>query len=456
MAHMERERILIISHSYTPFINPRAFRWSAIAECWAQQGFKVDIITSWLPNLKRFEILNGVEIHRIGGGVIERLRTALRPKSRATTAGNPLQSAKSTTGIFSKLSGWILAVAKFANDKIWKNIYWPDYACLWIGSASLKAHELCAMERYATVISVSDPFSSHLAGKSVKVQYPGINWIADIGDPFCFRQDNPTNNHTFYRKLNYRKERQIFEMADAISVTTETTGRKYAELFPHTSAKIKIIPPMMAETATANDGDRVLPENKNIKLVYVGTLYRSIRNPEYLLKLFKSLLSAHAKMNIELHFFGGNDDCRDIFEPYQFLFADKLTLHGLVSRSKVFKATSEADVLINIGNDNPYQLPSKLVEYAWQGKPIVNLHTIENDSSKGFLRDYPVILNLATSPNSSMEEQVRKLADFINRLPMPVSEKFLHNWREQFGVKTIANEYAKLIERDSIIEQVPA
>ena len=456
MAHMEREHTLIISHSYTPLLNPRAFRWSAIAEYWARQGFKVDVITSWLPGLNRFEILNGVEIHRIGGSVIERLRAVLRPKSRATTVENALHTVKSHRGLFSKICGWIFTMAKVLNDKVWKNIYWPDYACLWIGFAASKALELCVMERYGTVISVSDPFSSHLAGKNVKTNYPEITWLVDIGDPFCFRHDSPTNNHTLYSKLNYRKERQIFEMADAISVTTETTRRKYAELFANTAGKIKVIPPMMTETVRASDGQRVFKENKNIKLVYVGTLYRSIRNPEYLLKLFKSLLSTHGKMNVELHLFGGHDDCRDIVAPYQLLFADKFVLHGLTSRTKVLEAMAEADILINIGNNNPYQLPSKLVEYAGLGKPIVNLHSIDNDSSKEFLKDYPAILNLDTRPNSSIEEQVRKLADFINRLPISVNESFLNNWRKTFGVETIANEYSKLIKHESNIEQVPA
>ena len=137
------------------------------------------------------------------------------------------------------------------------------------------------------------------------------------------------------------------------------------------------------------------------------------------------------------------------------LFADKLVLHGLVNRTKVFNAMSEAGVLINIGNDNPYQLPSKLVEYAWLGKPIVNLHSIDNDSSREFLKEYPAILNLDIRPNSSMEEQVRKLADFINRLPIIVSENFLHNWRKQFGAGTIADEYAKLIiEKEKKVECV--
>jgi len=451
---MDSERILIISHSYKPFLNPRAFRWSAIAEHWAGQGKDVDVITSWLPGLKRYELTNGVEVHRVGGSISERIRAILRPKERAATVHSIEKTNLSRRNILRRILGWVLTSAIFINDKLWKNIYWPDYACLWISPASTKALELCEMENYGTMISVSDPYSSHLAGKRVKSRYSDISWLVDIGDPFCFRHDCPANNHTLYGKLNHRKERRIFELADTISVTTETTGRKYAELFAHSAGKIKVIPPLMTETALTNDGQRILPENRNIKLVYIGTLYRSIRNPEYLLKLFKSLLSTHGKANVELHFFGGYDDCRDIFEPYQLLFSDSLFLHGLVSRAIVFKAMSEADILINIGNTNPDQLPSKLVEYAWLAKPIVNLHSVENDSSKEFLANYSALLNLDTRPNSSIEEQVRKLADFINRLPMKIDESFLRNWRKRFSVVTIAGEYLTVMNRRIRMESI--
>ncbi|HEX2896701.1 MAG TPA: hypothetical protein VHP63_01445, partial [candidate division Zixibacteria bacterium] len=351
MAHMDSERILVISHSYKPFLNPRAFRWSAIAEHWALQGKDVDVITSWLPGLKRYELVNGVEIHRVGGSITERFRAILRPKERSTmphTIENKNQVRLSTLQI---IFGWALRAALFVNDKIWKNIYWPDYACLWITPASNKALELCAMEKYRTVISVSDPFSSHLSGLNVKLKYPEMKWLVDIGDPFSFRHDNPTNNHRLYRKLNYRKENQVLALADSISVTTNGTRQKYSESFECVGSKLKVIPPILSKLPIVQEGKRILPENKNIKFLYVGTLYRTIRNPEYLLKLFRSLLTMNQTVNAELHFFGGYDDCQEIIAPYQLLFADRLVLHGLVEQSVVLKAMSEADILINIGNN---------------------------------------------------------------------------------------------------------
>ena len=447
MAHMERERILIITHSYTPFLNPRAYRWSAVCEHWVIEGKQVDVIASWLPGLRRFEILNGVEVHRVGGSILERLRAILRPKSRSTVEINGEAIERRSRNIIKVIGRWVFGVVKYIHDKVWKNLYWPDYACSWIAPAVSKGLELCEMIKYSTVISVSDPFSSHIAGKKIKRNDPDIKWLVDIGDPFCFRHDNPTNNHNLYRKLNYRKEHQIFELADCISVTTENTRKKYAELFSGMGRKIKVIPPLMTVFSPNISDDKILSPNKKIKLVYVGTLYRSIRNPEYLLNLFEVLASIPGHDNVELHFFGGFDDCRDVFEKYRYLFGQKLFLHGLVNRSKVMQAMKEADILVNIGNNNPYQLPSKLVEYVTMEKPILNLHTIDSDSSKEFLDGYPALLNLHTCPSNSIYDQAHELGGFIKSIPIEIDDNFKTVWRGKFGIEQIASEYFSLLQQ---------
>jgi len=452
LAHRGREHILIISHSYTPFINPRAFRWSAIAEYWAQEGKDVDVVCSWLPGLRRYELVNGVEVHRIGGNVTERLRARLRPTTRTTVESSSKIAENATNTPVRKLGNWIIGALRFFHDVIWKNIYWPDYACLWINSAATKALELCNMVRYDAVISVSDPFSSHLAGQSVKIAFPEKKWMVDIGDPFCFRHDNATNNHKLYRKYNYQAEEKVITKADIVTVTNGDTKAKYSELFPGCSNKIQVIHPMMKEIDLPQNRERILPENNRTKLVYVGTLYRSIRNPEYLLKMFLELKALPNSKVIELHIFGGYDDCRDIFDAYRSRLGDKLVLHGLVSRSKVLAAMSEADVLVNIGNDNPYQLPSKLVEYSWLGKPIVNLHSIDKDSSKSFLKQYPVILNIHTRSSDPLELQTQKLSQFLQSLPIAIEESFLRNWRTQFGVEAVSNQYAVALEHTRVLE----
>ena len=132
-------------------------------------------------------------------------------------------------------------------------------------------------------------------------------------------------------------------------------------LYPLTEAS-----PLFASTDTdpnkPETGDPFLKGNRK-KLLVVGTLYKKIRNPVFLLRLFDEILKTDTGENVELHFMGAVNECRTFFEAYQEIIGDKIILHGLCKRDDVVKAMSEADILVNISNRTCFQLPSKLVEY---------------------------------------------------------------------------------------------
>lgn len=439
---MDTQRALIITHSYSPVVNPRAFRWTAVAEVWAGRGLKVDIVCAWHPGLERIDQINGVDIYRVGGGLSEKIRQGWR-QTKAAPA-NP-ESSPRINGSFRNDTGKISRLAKRVHDLTWKKLYWPDYACLWFWPARQKTLDLLRRRYYKFAISVSDPFTGHLVGEYIKREHPALPWMVDIGDPFAFRHDTPTNNHELYRNLNYRVERRIFARADFITVTCAQTLQKYRELFPESATKLSVVPPLMppVESPLAVSADRA-PDGK-IKLLFLGTLYKAIRNPDFLLRLFAELLQTDLGQRLELHFYGGVDDCREFFQPYHGLLNSRIFVWGLVDRRQALQAISEADILVNISNDNPYQLPSKIVEYAWTGKPIVNLCRLENDTSADFLREYPSLLNIQQSGPGPQPAHVESFYRFIKQGMRPVGRDFLANWRKRFSPESISAIYETIL-----------
>jgi hypothetical protein len=439
--------ILIISHHYTPDNSPRAFRWSAIAEYWAKQGYHVDVVCAWKPGLLESEILNGVYVCRTGGKTTESLRDGFGiKKPSGKTPGNQETYAGST------LRHEDRHLVKWIHDHTWKKVYWPDYACLWYFSAVKKAEQLLEKNHYNSLISVSHPFTGHLIGLKLKKKYPQIKWVVDIGDPFCFLEETQTNNHRLYRRLNYKSERKIFNYADAIAVTTKPTLVKYAELFPENASKICVIPPLFSQINNNESTSSLFPKNQKLRLVFIGTLYKNIRSPDYLLFLFSKLLDTDIGNRLELHFFGNVHDCHDSFNKYQVLLSTKIFLHGQVSREKAAQAMKEANVLINIGNNTSYQLPSKVVEYASTGKPILNLVKAKSDSLISFFDAYPVSMCLLEESESLPSAQLDNLLEFIKN-PPHIDIQFLEQWLYQFQIETISNAYIELMNRKSCIIQ---
>lgn len=401
-------RILLVTHDYSPLPSPRAFRWTALAEDFVQRhGAEVDVITRAVAGSAAFEVKGGVRLFRVG---------------RALSGGS---------GTSAPPSSW-----KALLRGLWRMLRWPDYAGPWYFPATRQAKKLLTEKEYDYLISVSHPFTGHLVGLRIQRWRPRLKWMIDIGDPFAFLEEPPANNTKLYRTLNYWIERKILARADRISVTTTQTALRYIQLFALAQEKITVIPPLLAviprATAMTSSGGCK-------KLVYFGTLYREIRSPEPVLRLFRALVERFPQIEAELHFYGAVNDCADLFSGK----SDRVFVHGLVSRDEVERLRTQADILIHLGNKTNLQLPSKTVEYMASGKPIVNfVNSVEDTSSEIFAR-YPALMTvLVRSENSS--QVVQDFAKFIAE-SSPLPQNRVLDAIAPFTIEKVSGEYWRLL-----------
>jgi hypothetical protein len=441
-------KLLIVTHNYMPNINARALRWSAISEYWVSKGIEVDIICGWNPGLALDEVIKGVRINRVGGEVIEKQKTILSTKlfSSIATKTKSFNKINDIGANAKTYSAYLLKVIRRLYDSTWKKIYWPDYACLWYFNALKKARQLCERERYDAIISVSLPFTGHLIGLWLKKRYYSIPWIVDTGDPFCFMDITAVNNHAFYSKLNYRIERKVFKEADQVSVTTPETALRYRKLFPESSHKISVTPPLLDHRFNRIEKKNQIFDDSKINLSYTGSFYKRIREPDTILFLFEHLFreKPNLKTILRLHFIGSVDGFRHSFEGSKELIG-LYNLYGPQPREVVSKILEESDVLINLGNTTSYQLPSKVVEYAGSGKPILNICSSERDSSLQFLNGYDLSMNVIIK-NGLLFCDIAKVASFIVRNAKKSLDKdALKEFIKPYQIEEISNQYLFLI-----------
>lgn len=425
-------KVLVVTHEYAPALNPRAFRWTAVAEALAARGHGVEVVTSAVPGQPLREERGGVRVHRVGG-VSESLRRRLLG---ARPDAPPAADAASRGGAQS--------LAKAVHDRTWKQLYWPDYACLWYPAAVRRAKALLREGGHDRLVSVSHPFTGHLVGAALKAERPGVRWLVDVGDPFAFVQGTPVNNARLYGPLNYRAERRVLDGADSVSVTTGPTKVRYAEEFPGSAHKLVVVPPLLSLDGAGGGGGRFLPERPGRRrMVFVGTLYRDLRSPEPLLRLFDALLRTEAGSGLELHFVGIMNGCEDVLAPYQHLMDDRIFLHGTVPRERALRAMHDADVLVNLGNASGYQLPSKVVEYASTGRPVLNLAGAEHDVSVDFFSTYPVALQLPHDDDGG-PQTVARVAGFLAQA-RPADPAEIERAVAPFRVDAITDAYERLL-----------
>lgn len=436
-------RLLILTFSYAPRPNPRAIRWTALAEEFARHGNDVAVITGWQPGELSEETLNGVRIFRVGSHFVEPLRQYLaKGRSRGAQTTAHASTLDKSAGIAARVLGWV-------NRALWSKLWWPDSTCVWYGPAVRKARELLRSAPFNTVISVSPTFTAVLAGYRTFTNAPAsCNWILDLGDPFSFMEQAPPNNFRLYCKLNRWFERRAFNRAGAISVTNEATRVLYAQLYPESASKITVIPPLLATQPLPDPPENYAPHlrDKCIRLVFVGTLYGGIRRPDFLLQLFERADIPGA----ELHFFGNIHECRDSIAKYS-VRNKNIVVHGTVSREAALQAIKNADVLVNLGNDTPFQLPSKLVEYAATGKRIISISRLASDSSIAFLEEYPNTLCISDQGRAPTADQIREFVSFCeNQNRGTVDEDVLKAFMRPFTLPVIAAHYNALFTTQAV------
>lgn len=389
-------------------------RWSQIVNHWEELGYKIYIITASLSENK--EISANSHILRVKENLFGQLRHRLGKKSSIDNKTISLEEEKKG------LLRMVKKVISYIYRVFIRNLQWPDYAWTWISKAYRETNRLIKEEGpFDVMISVSHPFSSHLVAKRAKAKNPEIRWIADNGDPFSFLKESQPNNFDLYKNLNFTKEEEVFQCSDYASVTTNETKKVYKNLFSNIENKIKVIPPLIDEELLnyiKRNGIKHRENTKLLNLVFTGTLYSKIRNPVFLLDLLEEV-NRIIPNKIAMNFYGlTNDfDIRDL-KPYNY----PIIFHGEVEKSQIIRQQISADVLVNIGNSTHYQLPSKIVDYALTGKPILNISSLKNDSSSNFLNSYPNSKTVCLTDILD-EKKVSEVASFLNnRQILPLNE----------------------------------
>lgn len=434
-------KILVICYFYYPDESPRSSRWTALSEYFVTQGYEVDVICKRVPNALAYEELNGVYVHRVGSNILDKLRKQITVQPKMDQSQG---CQNSFFAIFSRLINQSIRKIIYGVNFFWKQIVWPDKYCLWYFAAVSKLKKLSSNKIFDVVITVSYPFVDHLLGYKVKKFQPKALWMVDIGDPFHFFCDQGVRyNNLVYNSINAHSEKKLFFSCDSISVTNDSLKLSYLSLFPKLQDKLFVAQPLLSLKPPTVATNFCFGKN-GINLVYIGTLYEKISSPRYLLSLFASLLQESETRDVQLHFFGNINGCDKLFEPYNNLLNKNIFIHGVVPRDAVFGIMSAADILVNISVVTSVHIHSKLVEYASSGKPILNLTTIEDDSSSRFLQLYPLKLNLCEK-ETDFAAQVLALRQFI-KTKERVADEAIRNFLMDFRVDAIGTIYLNAIE----------
>tara|TARA_B100000941_G_scaffold284858_1_gene256144 strand:- start:970 stop:2202 length:1233 start_codon:yes stop_codon:yes gene_type:complete len=394
------KKILIVTHQYLPHVSPRTTRWKLLVDELITKGHKVTILTGMYPDFDK----NNIEILYFGNKNNINLVSNLRAKSKQVSSGDSIK--KVFFGILKKIYRFFI-----------NYLAWPDYSMYWLYQIYKNRSHIS--KDYDVIVSVSLPFSSHIAAYFINKKVKK-HWIMDIGDPFSLKVDAPENNRFLYSGLNKRYEKKFYSLADNILFTHLDALSNHKKFFDIPSNKLIVANPISNfDKDLFNNALSYDYSTRPIKISYFGIFTKGVRSPNSFLELVK-------KNNEFVFSWYVNEDSEKTIKSCD-INDDKHSFYSHVPREEAQQLmVNSAHCLLSIGNKNPNQIPSKVIEYLATGKPIIHFAEIDDDPVIKLSDEFD---NLITINKSDEKEKLTFLIEeMINKIEKYDIDKFINKY----------------------------
>ena len=383
-------KILFVIKNYYPYDDGSSNCVKSIAEQLSSSGKEVHILSMKYDfNISDEEIYSNIKIHRM----LDKCEIPISDLFiNIETSNRIIKITKKIQIIFLKSLRRI--EYKFNKNTI---LYYERKI------TTNKIKELNKKYKFDVIISVSQPFftsvSTFKAVKKNKTKF------------IIYQLDPYSNNLEFekkYKNNRLKVETKVFSRADKIIVTDLIYSENLQGELKSYSNKMRVLKfPLIKEKIKEVADDDIILSDDYINCAFIGCLYQEIRNPYYLLEIFKNMSCKKIRLIIV------GSGMEEMLEEYKKVLKDRLEIYKKVSQKAAFNVMLNADILINLGNTVPNQMPSKILDYISTGKPIINLYKIDDCPTLEYTKDYELALNIKEGQKIN-KELINKIEKFCN------------------------------------------
>lgn len=441
-------RIVLIAYDFPPVPSPQSLRWAYLVRELALQGHEIHVLTPDLPGYGAGglpEIPDTVAVHRVYPGPLSALlrgRQRKVPAHVSTTISRtetPLATVRVAGHEFHELNwkgrlrhriengfkqrpsslNWKGRLVECLKTTLSRFIF-PDYRAEWLPWARRDLRKLLGAVYPDLVVTSHEPACSLPLGLEAKRL--GYKWIADLGDPVLAPYTPP-----HWKARAKQLERDVCLRADMVCVTTEKTAALLEQRHGASEGRRLILTQgydagFVDERALAG---AVPFDPKILELLYTGSFY-SFRRADELI----SAVEAVQGVRLSIATINAPDYVQKAAERHP----DKFRLLGFLSHRVALSAQRRCDVLVNIANADPVQIPGKVYEYLGAGKPVMHLRGSVIDATSELIEAVKGGWHVPVQPEGLAEllAQLRSMKS-SGRLPERVSDServVSHSWQQ--------------------------
>ena len=323
-----RKKILLVSSAFYPELSPRSFRATELAKEFFRQGHDVTVISKFRDHDY--------------SAFLNEFTVTFKMWDKPTFPVFPDFRQKYLAFLFNGISRVLSVLFEY-----------PAIEQMFHVRKILKFEN-----GYDLIISFAVPYPVHWGvawARSYKHRI-AETWIADCGDPYMGATLDTFRKPFYFGYL----ERKFCRKADYISIPVESARPGYYSEFQY---KIRIIPQGFAFSLSSDE--KLYHTNTIPEFAYTGSFIKGFRDPEMFIKCLLTI-----KRPFKFHVFTNHPHH---LINYQKALGDKLIISGYIPREELMKKLPEMDFLINFDNNTNLAIPSKLIDYAISGRPVLNV-----------------------------------------------------------------------------------
>ncbi len=246
-------------------------------------------------------------------------------------------------------------------------------------------------------------------GEPVEPQPSTLKWFPMSYDPYAF------NPHITEKQRQEYIRQEVETLRDATKIFFLT---EFSDDYIGSPIEDKIVYFNLPCIRPINPDKtkRVIEfDDSYINCVFLGDFYFGNENTDFIFRLFEKLSTLNSKLStlkIRFYTIGSVCDYRETVDLWQEKLGDGYICHERISQEEAHNAMLDCDVLVSMGHDSANMCPSKAIDFASSGKPILHIQKIENCCAKKYLERYPDKCFIYQNEELT-EERVKEVEQFI-------------------------------------------
>ena len=399
-------RFLFLTDEFYPTFGADSLVVATVCRQLVQEGHTVWVMpATYDPTLPREEVWEGIRVHR---GLPEDNKSAL---TSALKQGQLYLAARLLL---------LLTESKLRKAR-----------CRWhrMGLAADRYLDTFLKEQAIDRV-VSIHCSAQLSASLLRLRRAGR-----LSAKWLFYMLDPLESHEYYRAhfpLSYLRRMQHRIMTACDGVLATDLIRRDTALWETEAVlnKIKVTEfPKIQQPRYCPCDDSILPDPRYTHVVCTGSKNETVRNSAFTLALCRRM----EHLPIHFHFVGHGwtEDgvCHQegncfFYPPHSPTCAVNLQLDG--------------DFLLNIGNNVPNQLPSKILEYISTGKPIIHIAKREDCPATALLTDYDALI---IPEEQGLDKAINALNAFLTAPHTPCPFPAIRERYDDYTPKTVTRHF---------------